>query len=73
MAPSLDPLLRPRTIAVIGATSRKESLGGKITARLFDAVTDPLLGRLSDWLFARSPRAVLGVGVLSCAVLACAA
>ena len=37
MAPSLDPLLRPRTIAVIGATSRKESLGGKITARLFDA------------------------------------
>ncbi len=41
-----------------------------LAARLFDAVTDPLLGRLSDWLFARSPRAVLGVGVLSCAVLA---
>ena len=41
-----------------------------LSARLFDAVTDPLLGRLSDRLFARSPRAVLGVGVLSCAVLA---
>jgi GPH family glycoside/pentoside/hexuronide:cation symporter len=31
-------------------------------ARLFDAVIDPLLGRWSDRLFARSTRAVLGVG-----------
>lgn len=47
------------------------TLGGVLlAARLFDAVTDPLLGRLSDRLFARSPRAVLGAGVLSCAVLA---
>ena len=41
-----------------------------LAARLFDAVTDPLLGRLSDWLFARSTRAVLAVGALSCAVMA---
>ncbi|MBA4112886.1 MAG: MFS transporter [Verminephrobacter sp.] len=40
-----------------------------LAARLFDALTDPLLGRLSDWLFARSVRAVLGVGALSCAVM----
>ena len=41
-----------------------------LAARLFDAVTDPLLGRLSDGLFARSTRAVLAVGALSCAVMA---
>ncbi len=33
-----------------------------LLARLFDAFTDPLLGRLSDALFARSHRWVLGVG-----------
>ena len=41
-----------------------------LAARLFDAVTDPLLGRLSDRLFARSARAVLAVGAFSCVVLA---
>ena len=39
-------------------------------ARLLDAFTDPWLGRLSDRLFARSHRAVLTVGALSCSVLA---
>lgn len=39
-------------------------------ARLFDAVTDPLLGRLSDHLFARSPRAVLRLGALAALALA---
>lgn len=34
-------------------------------ARLFDAMTDPLLGRLSDSLFARSHRCILMVGALS--------
>ncbi len=34
-------------------------------ARLFDAMTDPLLGRLSDALFARSHRWVLMVGAVS--------
>ncbi len=38
-------------------------------ARLFDAVIDPLLGRWSDRLFARSMRAVLGWGALAAAVL----
>lgn len=33
-----------------------------LSARLFDALTDPLLGRWSDQLFARSARAVLGYG-----------
>ncbi|HTH10904.1 MAG TPA: MFS transporter [Acidovorax sp.] len=41
-----------------------------LAARLFDAFTDPLLGRLSDYLFGRSVRAVLGVGAMSAAVLA---
>lgn len=41
-----------------------------LAARLFDAFTDPLLGRLSDCLFGRSVRAVLGVGAMSAAVLA---
>ena len=39
-------------------------------ARLFDAFIDPLLGRLSDSLFARSANAVLQAGVLAAAVLA---
>ena len=41
-----------------------------LAARLFDALSDPLLGRLSDHLFRRSVRAVLGVGAVSAAVLA---
>lgn len=40
-----------------------------LLARLFDALTDPLLGRLSDGLFARSPRWVLWTGAASAAVL----
>ncbi|WP_371809201.1 MFS transporter [Aquabacterium sp. A08] len=40
-----------------------------LLARLFDAVTDPWLGRLSDRLFARSHRWVLGVGAGSALVL----
>jgi len=39
-------------------------------ARLFDAFIDPLLGRLSDRLFARSPNAVLQSGLLAAVVLA---
>ena len=39
-------------------------------ARLFDAFIDPLLGRLSDRLFARSASAVLQVGLLAAVVLA---
>lgn len=39
-------------------------------ARLFDAVIDPLLGRWSDRLFARSARAVWAVGAVSALVLA---
>jgi Na+/melibiose symporter-like transporter len=39
-------------------------------ARLLDAVTDPLLGRLCDRLYATSLRAVLTLGVLASAVLA---
>lgn len=38
--------------------------------RLFDALIDPLLGRLSDRLFARSPRAVLGAAGLAALLLA---
>ena len=41
-----------------------------LAARLFDAAIDPLLGRLSDWLFARSPHAVLAAGALSALGLA---
>lgn len=41
-----------------------------LAARLFDALSDPLLGRLSDHLFGRSIRAVLAVGAGSAAVLA---
>ena len=39
-------------------------------ARLFDAVIDPFLGRLSDRLFADSARAVLKLGALASVVLA---
>ena len=39
-------------------------------ARLFDAVIDPLLGRLSDQLFKRSANAVLQAGVVAAVVLA---
>lgn len=41
-----------------------------LAARLLDAVSDPLLGRLSDYLFGRSVRAVLSVGAASAVVLA---
>ncbi|MEP6965289.1 MAG: MFS transporter, partial [Polaromonas sp.] len=39
-------------------------------ARLFDAFTDPLLGRLSDRLFARSAAAVLQLGAVAALLLA---
>ncbi|MEO6016562.1 MAG: MFS transporter [Polaromonas sp.] len=39
-------------------------------ARLFDAVIDPMLGRLSDRLFARSARSVLALGAVAALVLA---
>ena len=39
-------------------------------ARLFDAFIDPLLGRLSDRLFARSPADVLKLGAFAAVVLA---
>ena len=39
-------------------------------ARLFDALIDPLLGRLSDRLFAYSARAVLQLGALAALLLA---
>ncbi|MFN3568681.1 MAG: MFS transporter [Polaromonas sp.] len=39
-------------------------------ARLFDALIDPLLGRMSDRLFARSPAAVLGMGAIAALLLA---
>ena len=39
-------------------------------ARLFDAFIDPLLGRLSDRLFARSASAVLALGAIAALVLA---
>ena len=41
-----------------------------LAARLFDAVIDPLIGRFSDRLFARSATAVLGFGAASAVVLA---
>ena len=40
-----------------------------LLARLFDAFTDPLLGRLSDGLFARSHRWVLWSGAASAALM----
>ncbi len=39
-------------------------------ARLFDAFIDPLLGRLSDRLFARSAKSVLTLGAIAALVLA---
>ena len=39
-------------------------------ARLFDAFIDPLLGRMSDRLFARSAKAVLAMGAAAAVVLA---
>ncbi len=39
-------------------------------ARLFDGLIDPLLGRWGDRLFARSPRAVLGVAAVAAVVMA---
>ena len=39
-------------------------------ARLFDGIIDPLLGRWSDTLFARSSRAVLGVAAVAAVVMA---
>ncbi len=39
-------------------------------ARLFDAFIDPLLGRLSDRLFARSAKSVLVLGAIAALVLA---
>jgi len=46
------------------------TLGGVLLlARLFDAVTDPWLGRLGDSLFARSPRHVLSAAVLAAVTL----
>ena len=39
-------------------------------ARLFDALIDPLLGRLSDRLFARAPASVLRLGALAAIALA---
>jgi len=41
-----------------------------LAARLFDALIDPLLGRLSDRLFADSARAVLKLGAVAALVLA---
>ena len=47
------------------------TLGGVLlAARLFDAVSDPLLGRWADRLFERSPLAVLSTGAVSAVVLA---
>ena len=46
------------------------SLGALLLAvRLFDTVIDPLLGRWTDYLFARSTAAVLGWGALAGALL----
>lgn len=40
-----------------------------LLARMFDAVTDPWLGRVSDRLYARSPSLVLGSGAVAAALL----
>ncbi len=46
------------------------TLGGVLLlARLFDAFTDPWLGRLGDRLFARSPRHVLMAGAFAAVLL----
>lgn len=39
-------------------------------ARAFDALTDPLLGRLADWLAGRGARSLLWLGAFSAVVLA---
>ncbi len=54
-----------RTLGMPLATLGAVLLG----ARLFDALIDPLLGRWSDRLFARSHHAVLAWGALAAAVL----
>ena len=47
------------------------TLGGVLLAeRLFDAVSDPLLGRWADRLFLRSPLVLLATGAVSAVVLA---
>lgn len=47
------------------------TLGGVLlAARLFDAVSDPLLGRWADRLFLRSPLVLLATGAVSAVVLA---
>jgi Na+/melibiose symporter-like transporter len=47
------------------------ALGGVLlAARLFDGLTDPWIGRWTDRLFARSPRAVLVAGAVAAALLA---
>jgi Na+/melibiose symporter-like transporter len=56
-----------RTFGVPLATLGMLLLG----ARLFDAVIDPLLGRWSDRLFARSPATVLRWAAVAAVVLAC--
>ncbi|GAC1599418.1 MAG: MFS transporter [Ramlibacter sp.] len=42
-----------------------------LSARLFDALIDPWLGRLNDRLFARSPAAVLAMSAVAAVMLAC--
>jgi glycoside/pentoside/hexuronide:cation symporter, GPH family len=54
-----------RTYGVPLATLGAVLLG----ARLFDAFIDPLIGRLSDRLFARSARSVLALGAAAAVVL----
>ena len=41
-----------------------------LAARLLDALTDPLIGRWTDRLFARSPQSVLGLGAAAALVMA---
>ncbi len=40
-----------------------------LCTRLLDALTDPVIGRISDRLFAKSPRAILAVGMAACITL----
>jgi glycoside/pentoside/hexuronide:cation symporter, GPH family len=42
-----------------------------LIARLFDAFIDPLLGRVTDRMFANSTTAVLRFGAVACVVLGC--
>ena len=41
-----------------------------LLTRLIDAVTDPFIGRFSDWLYAKSMQAVIGAAFVFSAVLA---